>query len=166
MGHYLVAVIDSTTARFFTLDPDEISDYEAGPHLVEHDRLQNAAMQMQGQDLWANTKTGRNRGSAGQTHSYDDHREQHLLEFERRFAQSIVSRLTELLQESPIRQLILIAEPQVLGILRDVIPSHLTQQLTVSEVTKNLCRMSPKELHTYLAKRSLLPAFNRAGFDT
>lgn len=93
MGHYLVAVMDGTLARFFTLDSDAVVEHEAGPNLVEHDSLQNAAQQMQGQELWANTKTGQNRGDGGQMHNYDDHRAQHRMEFERRFAQAIANHL-------------------------------------------------------------------------
>ncbi|ASC71419.1 hypothetical protein XM38_023710 [Halomicronema hongdechloris C2206] len=163
MGHYLVAVIDGTTARFLTLNPTEVTEYEAGPHLVERDSLHNAEQEMPGQELWANTKAGRNRGGSGQAHSYDDHRKQHRMAFEYRFAQSVASRITQLSQTHPVRQLILVAEPQILGILRNVLPSNLPQQLTVQEVAKDLCRMSSKELHTYLADRSLLPAFKRAG---
>ncbi|MBE7385984.1 MAG: host attachment protein [Leptolyngbya sp. SIO1E4] len=163
MSQYLVAVIDGTKARFLTLSPAEFDEYEAGPNLIEHEGLHGAEKEMQGQDLWANTKTGRNRGTSGQAHGYDDHRSNHMMEFERRFAQSIASRIAHLSQAHQVQQLILVAEPQILGIMRDVMAPSLTRQLTVHEVTKDLCRMSIKELHNYLAHRSLLPAFKRAG---
>ncbi|NER79364.1 MAG: host attachment protein [Leptolyngbya sp. SIO1D8] len=163
MSQYLVAVIDGTKARFLTLSPTELGEYESGPNLIERQKLHSAAKEMQGQDLWANTKTGRNRGTSGQAHGYDDHRNNHMIEFERRFAQSITSQISELSKTHGIQQLILVAEPQILGILRHVMPSNLLRQLTVHEVTKDLCRMSIKELHHYLAERSLLPAFKRAG---
>ncbi len=163
MSQYLVAVIDGIKARFLTLSPVEFDGYESGPNLIEHDSLHSAEKEMQGQDLWANTKTGRNRGTAGQAHSYDDHRSNHMMEFERRFAQTIVSRIIELSTSHEVQQLILVAEPQTLGIMREVMSSGLPRQLTVHEVAKDLCRMSVKELHHYLADRSLLPAFKRAG---
>lgn len=163
MGQYLVAVIDGTKARFFTLNSTEVTEYEAGPNLVEHESLHNAEKEMQGQELWANTKTGRNRGTAGQAHSYDDHRSQHMVEFERRFAQNITQHLGELTKTYPIRQLVLVAEPQILGILRDTLRPSLPPKLTIHEVAKDLCSMSAKDIHTYLADRSLLPVYNRAG---
>lgn len=163
MSQYLVAVMDGSKARFFTLNPGELDINEAGPDLIEQDPLHNAEKGMPGQDLWANTKTGRNQGRSGQAHSYDDHRSNHMAEFERRFAQAIMSRVLDLSQTQAVRHLVLVAEPQILGIIRQVMPSSLPQPLTVHEVAKDLCRMSGKELHTYLADRSLLPAFKRAG---
>ena len=161
MSRYLVAVVDGTKARFLTLTPVEFDGYESGPSLVEHDGLQSVEKEMQGQELWANAKTGRNRGSSGQAHGYDDHRTNHMVEFERRFAQTIMSRIVDLVQHHDVRQLILVAEPQILGIMRDVMASGLPQKLTVHEVAKDLCRMGVRELQDYLAERSLLPAYNR-----
>lgn len=162
MGLYLVAVIDGTIARFFELNPDEVTEYEAGPHLVERKSLFNAEQEMHGRELWANTQTGRNRVSAGPTHNYDDHRSQHMVEFERRFAQSITQHIGDLQRDHAVRHLVLVAEPQILGILREVMPSHLPPQLHVQEVTKDLCKLKAQDIHDYLAQRSLIPAFHRA----
>lgn len=163
MRQCLVAVMDGSKARFFILSSLELAPDEAGPKLIEQESLYNSAQEMQGQELWANVKTGRNRGAAGQAHSYDDHRQNHRVEFERRFAQAIINRITDLAEQHEMRHLILVAEPQILGILRDFAAS-LSQQLTVHEVAKDLCRLSAQELHGYLAERSLLPSFRRAGF--
>ncbi|NEP18744.1 MAG: host attachment protein [Leptolyngbya sp. SIO4C1] len=162
MSRYLVAVIDGTQARFLTLEPVEFEGHESGPNLVEHSGLHSAAKEMQGQELWANVKTGRNRGSSGQAHGYDDHRQNHLIEFERRFAQSIAGRLAELAQVHQARQLILVAEPQILGLMREAMSAHSLRQLSVQDIAKDLCRLSPRALHDYLAERSLLPAYQRA----
>ncbi|MGB3310662.1 MAG: host attachment protein [Nodosilinea sp.] len=89
MTRFLVAVVDGAQARFLTLEPVASPDLESGPDLINRCELQNPAIEMLGQDLWANTKTGRNRGSDSRGHSYDDHRGNHLVEFERRFAQAI-----------------------------------------------------------------------------
>ena len=161
MRQYLVAVINGTKARFFSLKPVELKGYEAGPNLVEHESLLSIEKEMQGQDLWANTKTGRNRGTSGQAHSYNDHRNNHMVEFEKRFAHSIAGRIADLSKIYEAQQLILVAEPQILGLMREVMSSGLPRQMTLQELAKDLCRLSPKELHDYLAERSLLPAFKR-----
>lgn len=163
MRRCLVAVVDGSKARFLTLNASEFEADETGSTLVEQESLHSAENEMHGQDLWANTRTGRNRGSSGQAHSYDDHRTNHIVEFERRFAQSVTSRMVDLVQMHQMHHLILVAEPQILGMLRNVMASSLPQQLTVYELPKDLCRMSITELHTYLAERSLIPAFKRAG---
>ncbi|MEL6138922.1 MAG: host attachment protein [Cyanobacteria bacterium J06628_6] len=163
MTQYLVAVVDGMKARFLTLCPLEFEGYESGPNLIEHEGLVNAERDTAGQELWDNKQTGRNRAASGQSHRYDDHRNKHIVEFERRFAQAITQRIVELSQTYDTRRLILAAEPQILGILRDTMTSHLPSQLKMQEVAKDLCRMSVKELHDYLAHQSLLPAYERIG---
>ena len=113
---------------------------------------------MQGKDLWSSTKTGRNRGSAGQAHGYDDHRENHVSEFERSFAKEIASKTAALAQSRQAQEVLVVAEPQILGLLREVLSSQIPKQLKVTELAKDLCKLKPLELHEYLAHRDLLPA--------
>lgn len=157
----VVAVIDGTKARLFTLEPAEIPQYQSGPNLIEREYLTN--QERQGKALWAETKTGRNRGSSGQAHNYDDHRDNHLEEFERSFAKEIVSKINDLMQSSQSQQLILVAEPHILGLLRESLSPHLPKGLKLQELAKDLCKLKPAELHEYLAQRELLPIRKMAG---
>lgn len=161
MSKYIVAAIDGTKARFLTLEPGELG--APGPKAIEHEGLANAAQEMQGQELWSSSKTGRNRGVGGQAHSYDDGREHHMIEFERRFAQAIATRIVELAQMHQAHQLILVAEPQILGLMREALAPVLPKTLKMSELAKDLCHFKPHELHEYLASRELLPAYRKAG---
>jgi protein required for attachment to host cells len=158
MSQYLVAVVDGTKARFLTLESVEFSEYDAAPKLIEHSGLCSYEKETPGQELWANMKTGRNRSRSGGGHSYDDHRENHMVEFEKRFVQNICGRIGELLETHQVNRFILIAEPQILGLMRDEITSCLPRNLPLSELAKNLCRMSPHELQGYLVDRQLLPS--------
>jgi protein required for attachment to host cells len=160
MNTYLVAVIDGAIARFLTLHPLEMPEYESGPNLVERDRLVNSNKEQQGEDLWATTKPGRNRGTFGQAHGYGDHREQHMNEFDRRFAQSITQQVNRLIQTYESTSLILVSAPQTLGILRDVLIPNLSKPIPVHELAKDLCALKPREIHDYLAKREVLPAYH------
>jgi protein required for attachment to host cells len=161
MNKYLVAVVNSSHARFLTLDPSDSPEYESGPYLVEHTSLNNATQEQHGQDLWSSVKTGRNRGSSGQAHSYDDHRENHMNEFERRFAQTIATTIGDLIQTQQPQKLLLIAEPQILGLMREALNSSVTKNIKSSELAKDLCHLNPNELHTYLADKKLLPMQKR-----
>ncbi|PSR17495.1 host attachment protein [filamentous cyanobacterium CCP3] len=156
MTRFLVAVVDGAKARFLTLEPLDAPELESGPDLTERCELLNPAIEMAGQDLWANTKTGRNRGSGGGGHSYDDHRSNHLVEFERRFAQSIGAQMDSLATAYELNTLVLVAEPQILGILRDCL-AGMNGRLQVQELAKDLCKMTPRQLQDYLAQRGLLP---------
>ena len=158
MNQAVVAVIDGTRARFFTLESAEFPEYQSGPNLIEQECLTNTARELQGKDLWANTKTGRNRGSRSQAHGYDDHRQNHISEFERSFAKEVVGKIVELTQLQHAQQVILVAEPQILGLVREVLTPQLPKHLKLEELAKDLCKLKPLDLHEYLADKGLLPA--------
>ncbi len=162
MNKYLVAVIDGTKARFLTLKPSELPGYESGPHLIEHEALLSSNSELQGQELWTSTKTGRNRGVAGQAHSYDDGRDNHLIEFERRFTQNIAAKIVNFMQAHQIQQLLMIAEPRILGLIRESLTPVLPRNIKINELAKELCHLKPHELQEYLANKQLLPPYKRA----
>jgi protein required for attachment to host cells len=158
MTRFLVAVVNGAKARFLTLEPLDAPELESGPDLIERCDLVNPTFEMAGQDLWANTKTGRNRGGGGKSHNYDDHRGNHLVEFERRFAQDIGAAIDTLIAKYELNTLILVAEPQILGVLRDCLYSSNARSVTTDELAKDLCRLKARQLHDYLAQKDLLPA--------
>lgn len=164
MAKFAVAVINGTQARFFTLDSTEPSDYESGPNLVEHEGLSDSTQELHGQELWANTKTGRNRGSNGQAHSYDDHRQNHKIEFEKKFANKISNAMLNIIKSYDARHLILVAEPQILGLMREVMTDNLLTKLNTTEVAKDICHFNVSQIQDYLAKKDLLPACQKVYF--
>ncbi len=158
MSKFAVAVINGSQARFFILDSTASSEYESGPNLIEHEGLSDSTRELHGQELWANTKTGRNRGTNGQAHSYDDHRQKHEIEFEKRFANKINSVMLNFIQTHQARQLILVAEPKILGMMREAMTDNLFKTLRIHEVAKDICHLKLNQIHNYLAKKDLLPA--------
>jgi protein required for attachment to host cells len=157
MDHTLVAVLDGTRARFLTLEAAEFPELESGPNLVEQDSLINEVNEMQGQELWSTAKTGRHKGTGGQSHSYDDHRQNHRVEFERKFATQISAKIADLAQSHQSEQIVIVAEPQILGLMRETLISVLPRQLKVNELAKDVCQLKPQELHHYLAGKGVLP---------
>ena len=156
MNQAVVAVMDGTKARFFTLKEAEFPEYESSPNLVEHECLTNMAKEMTGRELWANTK-GRNRGSRNQVHGYDDHRQNHISEYERHFAKDISHKISDLLSEWESHLILLVAEPQMLGFVRESLMPHLPKNIKLEELAKDLCKLKPLELHEYLAHKHLVP---------
>jgi protein required for attachment to host cells len=156
MSRYIIAVMDSARARFLTLKPAEFS--ESAPHLIEHESLISPAGELKGEELWSSSKTGRNRGSSGQAHSYDDHREGHVAEFERHFAQEITNHISDLIQTHRVQQLLLVTEPKILGLMREMLVPIVPKDIKISELAKNLCQLKPHELYEYLVSKELLPS--------
>jgi protein required for attachment to host cells len=166
MRHILVAVMNGTKARFLTLEGGQIPGVDGYISLVEQTGLTSPEHELQGQELWSTSKTGRNRGTSGQAHSYDDHREKHVVEYERRFAGIIAQQIAGLLQTYEPEKLILVAEPQFLGLMREAVAAALPKALEITELAKDLCQLKPLELHEYLANKALLPAPQRLSAST
>lgn len=161
MSQFLIAAVNSTAARFFTLDSTTLSEHQPGPDLVEQNGLSSTISEQSGEALWGDTKTGRNRGVGGQAHSYDDHRQNHLDEFDRKFAHSVATQLVGLAQSCQAQQVVLAAEPQVLGLMRSALTPLLPKQLEITEICRDLSRLRPHELHEYLAEKGQLPPRRR-----
>ncbi|NEZ60896.1 host attachment protein [Adonisia turfae] len=159
MGKLLVATINGAVARFFTSEPATLPMYDPDVlTLVEHKSMVSFEGELPGKALWSNIQSGRNRGASGQSHRYDDHRQSHKIEFERRFAKSIAKTVLDLVESKHVRQLIIIAAPQILGLMREVCTPLLPKPLKMNELARDLCHLKPHELHDYLAKTGQLPA--------
>lgn len=152
MTRFLVAVVDGAKAKFLTLEPVAVPEIESGPDLIERCELLNPATETTAQDLGAS----RNRGSGSRGHSYDDRRGNYLIEFERRFAQAIGAQMETLIKAYDLNSLVLVAEPQILGTLRDCL-AGVNSRLQVQELAKDLCKMKPRQLQDYLAEKGVLP---------
>lgn len=162
MSDYVVAVIDSARARFFMLEQPDMPEYESGPNLIELESLSNPTPEHAGKDLWANVKTGRNRGSSGQAHAYDDHRQNHMNEYERRFVQSVATGIITLAEAQQALHVVLVAEPHTLGCVREALTPLQPGKFRIHELAKDLSNQKPLEIHENLASKGLLPVRKRA----
>lgn len=124
---------------------------------MEHQALLNPIQSQAGRELWTSSKSGGNRGTTRQSHGYDDHRQSHLKEFDRRFAHTINAGITHFIHTYPIQHILLVAEPQILGHLRPILMATLPKALLPVEVAKDLCNLSVSEIYKYLLDQQLLP---------
>lgn len=154
MNSYWVVVADATRARFLTLEEFP----KASPSLKEHKDLINPESDERGRDLWSDLKTGRGRATGGgPAHGYDDHRCKHEDEFERRFARKVTEEIASVIRSRPVKQIIVVAEKQMLGFLRPSFVDILKDEVEVREVPKDLSKLNTTDLHKRLAKEGLLP---------
>ena len=156
---YLVVVADGTCARFFTLESAAQPTMESGPHLLEHDDLVNPEHEQAGGDKYSSTRTGVNLNPrGGPSHGYDDHRAQHEHEHESRFAKDVAARAVSLAQENYAGHLVLAAERQMLGLLRDALKIPVKSGIEVRELAKDLTKLTPIQIHEHLAVAGVLQA--------
>lgn len=157
MSDYCVVVAEGARARFFTLEPVEVPEFESGPNLREWNTLMNPEHKAHQREVYTDVRSGRNRGNAGEAHAYDDHRDQHDAEMEHRFARTIADELEQFSSQNGTPRVVLCAEKQMLGYLRGAMNGHARKDLEITEVPKDLTRLSPRELHEKLAKDGVLP---------
>ena len=152
-----VVVADGARARMFSLNRrDDITD-TGGLDLVERDALVNPEQEMRGNEVYENTKSGRNRVSGGPAHGYDDHRSASEVEQERRFARQIADRIGGFSEGGANPRIVLVAAPRMLGLLRPALQGSAASKLRVDTLDKDLSRLSPKELKSHLATAGLIP---------
>ena len=156
---YMVVVADGTCARYFTLEWAAQPTIESGPHLLEHDDLVNPEHKQSGGDKYSSSRTGVNLNPrGGPSHGYDDHRAQHEQEHERRFAKDVATRAVSLALENQAGHLVLAAEKHMLGLLRDALNIPAKSGIEVRELSKDLTKLTPIQIHEHLAMAGILQA--------
>ena len=158
MTDYFVVAADASRARFFTLQRAADPEYESGPNLVEGDVLVNPETEMSEGEVFTDLKSGRNRSAAGgMAHGYDDHRGDHVEEFERRFAQRVAQECVSRAKRSAARHLIIAANGRMLGHLRRELESLPAKGMAVSEYAKDVTKLAPLDVHKHLSGKGLIP---------
>ncbi|MDL0430482.1 host attachment protein [Marinobacter sp. TBZ242] len=171
MADYCVIAAELAKARIFTLESSETPELERSPYLTERKTLSNPEHKAHESEIWSDTRRGANREHqgaqiAGQTtgiphHNYDEHRDQREHRANRQFAKDIVADLKQVIREKNVSRLILCAESQMLGILRPELKALPTDEVTLTEVDRDLANLPPHELHFKLAEDGFLPREKR-----
>ena len=152
----ILTVADAARCRLFRMAPAESEDIEPIVVLEELEDLVNPEARASWQEVYSNTKSGRNRApGGGPAHGYDDHRAAHDQEMRRRFARSIQKRLGQTLSEQRATSLVLVAEPSFLAFLRQELSAELRQR-TQAEIAKEATKQSVDDLRRLLEAQAVL----------
>ena len=154
MNTCCVVAVNGSRARIMMME--DVLPKESGPELKEVETLLNVENLIPDRELWSDHENS-NRGSDGSVHGYDDHRERHKREFNSHFARRIVSRVVALASENGAELIIILAESKVLGFIRKAWAKQSTCDIVIKDADKNVSRLTPYELHHYLAREGLLP---------
>jgi hypothetical protein len=161
MSHYLIVVINSARARFFTLEPVEFPEMESGPRLTASTELENPEIR-DGQEIFADSKTGRGAApQGGSVHGYDDKRDQHLDELRRRFATGISEHIQKIARAKRSHTIILAASVRMRRFLYPELDTLSRQGYRVHKLSKNMINFSPQKIHEHLAQDGLVPRQKR-----
>lgn len=149
-----VVVADRSRARFFVSVPSAERTGVEKQHqeLVEVEALVDPEGELTGQQLFSSTRSGSNRSPHGVAFEYDDRRQGHREEEERRFAKRISDALRSRLRTEQPDKLILAIEPQLLGILRPVLNGQRQPPMEVVELAKDFSWHTPRHVQAALER--------------
>ncbi len=163
MSDYCILVADAVRARIFTLEPSAFPT-EPTPRLVEQQMdFVNPEESISGSELWGGTRPGGTHSASGAAHGYDDHRERHLEQNQRRFARQISAQTIRHAIDHQAKSLVVVAEKHMLGLLRETMDIPPKSKIKLIEIAKDYSRLSPQEIHHHLAEERVIPAIKRPG---
>ncbi len=159
MSNACIIVADGGLARF--LGVEEVEAPRARLALVERKVLKNTtdpkalAASVTGR---AHTETNTDRGSGPMA----SRRERHRGELDRRFGMEITREAGEFTKGWERGTVVLVAEPQLLGLVRESLRKVLHPGVELKELAKDYAHLAPTELLEHLALNRLVPAPRRA----
>jgi protein required for attachment to host cells len=127
-----------------------------GARLVEVETLVDPEGELTGKESFSDTHSGTNHAGSGASYEYDDHRERHRREVERRFAKRVALATADFARNHGAQKLVLAAEPHMLGMLRPVLPTALPKGLTLVELARDLSWHTPEHIQSALSQHGAL----------
>lgn len=151
-----IVVADGGRARLFLAVADDAA--QGRVNLVERECLVNSDYRAHGGDTPGRTKSEHvtNR-QAGDVHPIDARRDQHRLELERRFAREIAQHLAQFTQGWNHGSVVLVAEPRLLGLVREPLHKALHRDIELKELAKDYSHLTAAELREHLALNRVIP---------
>jgi protein required for attachment to host cells len=160
MKRICLVVADATRARIYTheyaVEPGGSRD-----QIVEIVDLVDPARRQTEQEMFCD-RTGSSH-SGGRGYSFDDHRRNHLDHLDAAFAKHIASEADRITREHGIHELVLVANPRMLGLLRHPF-EPLARTVTITELERDYTKLTTPELRDRLAELDLLPPRPRLAF--
>jgi len=158
-----VLVADAARARVLTLEVDAESIGPATSELVEVVKLTNPMMRTLDSAAVSDSGSGRRGGARTPLHSTPDHRDHRRRDLERHFAARVAEEAAAVWQRYPSCELVVVAPPVMLGLLRPAIERHIRakDRITLHDVASDHTKLSAPKLHDLLAEAGLLPTRGR-----
>ena len=155
MGRTCIVVADGGRARVFLLEASEAP--RAPFRLVERGALDNPDLRSRGFSATGRPPTETNSGrEAGPVHPMGAQRERHGIELERRFAMEIARKTAALVESWSDGVVVLVADPRMLGLLREAARAALKPGVRVKELAKDYTQLPVTALHDLLVQSGVM----------
>ena len=156
MDNICVVVADARRARFFVLRE---SDAPRAPfRLAERGTLSNMSLRARGRSVTGRVRTETNTNrEAGPIHPIGAQRERHRIELERRFSVEVAAKAAAVAKTWLTGSVVLVADPRMLGFLREAVRGALKPGIRVKELAKDYARLTASRLRDHLAGDGIVP---------
>ncbi|MBI3043822.1 MAG: host attachment protein [Betaproteobacteria bacterium] len=150
-----VVVADAKVARFYGVEAADTPRYRV--KLVERLSFANPDVEAARKGGAGRVKTERvSNRQAGDMHPIDARRQQHRLELERRFGHEIARQIEQIARNWHEATIVLVADPQLLGLMRESLRKALHPGIELKELAKDYTHLTPSELRDRLGLNSLV----------
>lgn len=153
MDEAVIIVADGGFARFYRVEP--VDDTRLKARLIEAAVVEHPDVEAGSSTARPPTETNTNR-QAGPVHPMVAQRERHRVEHERRYAREIASSAGALTKDWTRGMVVLVAEPRMLGSLREPLRTALGGWIVLKELAKDYADLSPSELLDRLTKSGVI----------
>ena len=156
MDNICVVVADARRARFFVLQE---SDAPRAPfRLAGRGTLSNMSLRARGRSVTGRVRTETNTNrEAGPVHPIGAQRERHRIELERRFSVEVAGKAAAVAKTWLTGSVVLVADPRMLGFLREAVRGALKPGIRVKELAKDYARLTASRLRDHLAGDGIVP---------
>jgi protein required for attachment to host cells len=156
MENVCVVVADGRGARMFLLE--ESNAPRAPVSLVARGTLSNPDLRSRGRSVTGRVRTETNTNrQAGPVHPIGAQRERHRIELERRFSMEVARNAAALARDWVTGSVVLVADPRMLGFLREAVRAALKPEIKVKELAKDYARLTASRLRDRLAEDGIVP---------
>jgi protein required for attachment to host cells len=155
-----IVVADAGTARFFGVE--SVDSPRDTIRLVERTALTNPDLKTLGESASGrvHTETNINR-QAGPLHPMGAQRERHRMELNRRFGNEIAVQAGEMTKGWKNGTVVLVAAPQLLGLMRENMLDALGPGIELKELAKDYVNLTLGEIRDHLAQNILIPLWRK-----
>ncbi|MBK7973854.1 MAG: host attachment protein [Deltaproteobacteria bacterium] len=154
-----VVVADGGRARLFTIESEVGPDLADYPHLIEREGMVNAAVGVSAMNHSDDHGTGRRTMfRAGPTHGYEDRWDREEIRLKRKFARDVAEEALRFATEAGVFQVLLVAEPRMLGLLRKHHGMFEKAHIRCAEHAGDVTKLNAAAVHQWMAAAGLVAA--------
>jgi len=154
-----ILVADKARARLFTIEEANDSPFEEKhQRLREHSDLVNPEGKLTDQEVFRDRPAGRrtHRSSLGGSgYGIDDGKGNPRRESFRRFAKDLALAAAELVQSRKSKQLVLVASPRFLGVVRTEVRKALPKSIRITGLGEDLSRQATTQIEKVLVQHGM-----------